>query len=68
MLAVSEVSREVASDAATRQTQIIDETKRLFEEDKEFEEAVRLGTNTPARLRNRVNTMIRVLERIGSQR
>jgi hypothetical protein len=48
---------------ANRRLEIIDKTKKLFG-DASFEEAVRLGTNTPARLRYRITQIHKMLLRI----
>jgi hypothetical protein len=56
MIAASSISAADFELAQERRKQIIKRTKELFS-DPEFEESVRLGTNTPARLRYRVNSV-----------
>lgn len=60
MIAASVLTANQAEIAAARQEDVIRLTKKLFEE-KEFEEAVRIGTNTPARLRYRVEAVRNML-------
>lgn len=61
MLAVARASSEGKMPSRPNSV-IVEETKQLFE-DSEFEESVRLGTNTPARLRYRVEVIYSLLTR-----
>jgi hypothetical protein len=45
------------------ETQILADTAELFDSDSTFTEAVRTGTNTPSRLRYRVEQMVNLLRR-----
>jgi hypothetical protein len=64
MIAVSELTADQLARAANKRREIEEATKALFN-DPAFEEAVRIGTNTPARLRHRVNaTLSMILENI----
>lgn len=49
MIACDQISRKEFAQLRRVQTQAIDKTRDLFK-DSVFEEAVRLGTNTPARM------------------
>lgn len=62
MIAVSELSEEAFQSALKRRVKIQNETKKLFETDGDFEEAVRLGTNTPARIKIRIKKILDLLE------
>ncbi|WP_156647871.1 hypothetical protein [Methylobacterium sp. Leaf87] len=53
MIASSLISNEQVKSISKKQSRLIEETKRLFS-DSEFEEAVRLGTNTPSRIKLRI--------------
>ncbi len=64
MIAAKLLSSAQADALAQRQHDVINETKKLFE-DSEFEESVRLGTNTPARLRYRVGAVRDMLIRLS---
>lgn len=60
MLSVASMDEHEYLDACTRRAHIIDSTRELFA-DPEFDKAVRTGTNTPARIRLRVEKMRLVL-------
>jgi hypothetical protein len=60
MIACFLLSEKDFARAEQKRSSIINHTKRLFA-DPNFEEAVRLGTNTPARLRFRVNAVREIL-------
>ena len=60
MIALSELSPKQHSLLIQRRSEVHKATDHLFE-DSEFDEAVRLGTNTPARLRTRVQKMMSTL-------
>ena len=64
MIAATLLSSAQANALAERQHDVINETKKLFE-DSDFEESVRLGTNTPARLRYRVGAVRDMLIRLS---
>ena len=53
MIAVSSLTEKEFAKVVTNKGRVSAETKKMFE-NKEFEEAVRLGTNIPSRLRLRV--------------
>lgn len=53
MISASELTPQQVARAANKHGEIIEATKALFN-DQIFEESVRIGTNTPARLRYRV--------------
>lgn len=57
MIACDQISRKEFAQLRRVQTQAIDKTRDLFK-DSVFEEAVRLGTNTPARMTYRVQSML----------
>lgn len=54
MIAASKLTNNQVSILSAKQNQVIDATRTLFY-DSEFEEAVRLGTNTPSRIKYRIN-------------
>lgn len=60
MIAASILSDKQFDRAAANSKKVVQETRKLFG-DKDFEEAVRLGTNTPARLKSRVERMVELL-------
>ncbi len=62
MMAVSELTDAKFETAKSRKGAIKSATKKLFEDDSEFEEAVRLGTNTPARIRLRTERILGLLD------
>jgi hypothetical protein len=63
MLSVSLISDKVYAKAVAAQDAVLVSTRELFN-DKEFEEAVRVGTNTPARIKYRVGKMKGLLQAI----
>lgn len=63
MVAVDLIEDQVAEIAAQRKARVLRATRELFN-DEEFEAAVRVATNTPARVRYRVEQTIEVLETI----
>lgn len=63
MVAASQVSEQVANRAAANQDETLGRTRALFDV-AEFDKSVRTGTNTPARIRYRVNRMKELLEAI----
>lgn len=63
MLAVVRVSGAVIERAQQNTNEIIERTRRLFE-NPEFDKSVRTGTNTPQRIRYRVDQMQGLLEGI----
>ena len=60
MLAVTQLSRSDVSKLENASARIVVQTKKLFK-DKKFEEAVRTGTNTPARISYRVESILEML-------
>lgn len=63
MLSVSLISEKAYSKAVSSKASVLQRTRDLFK-DEEFEEAVRVGTNTPARIKYRVNKMKEMLQAI----
>jgi Protein of unknown function DUF262 len=63
MLSAALISDKAYSKAAALQDVVVANTRKLFK-DEEFEEAVRTGTNTPARIKYRVNKMRELLQAI----
>jgi hypothetical protein len=63
MIALSELTGPERSSLVTAAENVRTETAELFA-DRAFEEAVRQATNTPARLRSRINAMKRRLARV----
>lgn len=63
MLSVSLISEKAYSKALSSKATVLQRTRDLFK-DEEFEEAVRVGTNTPARIKYRVNKMKEMLQAI----
>jgi hypothetical protein len=61
MIAVSQVSEVTFEHAVHEAPNVVQATKELFA-DAEFDKAVRTGTNTPARIKHRVNRMRAILE------
>lgn len=64
MIAVTKVSEEAIGRATAHSATVLGRTKALFQENYQFDQAVRTGTNTPARIRYRVSMMIDLLETI----
>lgn len=65
MIACAMLSEGQVVALSSKRTQIINRTKQLFG-NPGFEEAVRLGTNTPARLRTRVSDMFEMLSGLAA--
>lgn len=63
MIAAYRVSGEVAEKAERHHNEVLSRTRNLFL-DPDFDKAVRTGTNTPQRIRYRVNKMKEMLESI----
>jgi hypothetical protein len=63
MIAVSLLSEAAYQNAVLNRDRVIAATRALFDED-EFDKAVKAGTNTPARIRYRVDSMRRALENL----
>ena len=64
MVALSEFSTKALSALVNKRQEAVVATGALFD-DPEFDEAVRRGTNTPARLRYRTERMLGVLQEIA---
>lgn len=64
MIAASLLTEPSYQRALAQREDVIEATRDLFEED-EFDKSVRTGTNTPARIRYRVESMQQILENIG---
>lgn len=60
MVALAELNRGNHELLIRRRDEVVLKANKLFE-DSRFDEAVRLGTNTPNRLKDRVTTMLRTL-------
>ena len=60
MLAVAQVEEAVFDRACADSKTILAKTRALFE-DTQFEESVRLGTNTPSRIHYRVEQVVAML-------
>ena len=60
MIASDQLSEEQFTSLRRKRTRIVSETKRMFS-DSTFEEAVRLGTNTPSRMTYRVERTLATL-------
>lgn len=65
MIALNQVSDERFERLRGIQDTVVAETQRLFE-DADFEEAVRLGTNTPSRMTYRVQSTVDCLDRLSA--
>lgn len=63
MLSVSLIPEQTYEKAAVAKETVLKNTRDLFK-DLDFEEAVRVGTNTPARIKYRVNKMRGMLQAI----
>ena len=61
MIAFSEISSEQFERLRSDPDSTVEAIKGLFR-DEEFENAVRVGTNTPSRIRRRIESMIATLE------
>lgn len=61
MLASSLISTKTFDNAMKNPKTVLSGTRELFS-DQEFEEAVRTGTNTPARIKYRVGKMKEMLQ------
>lgn len=61
MLAVDEVEDSTLRRCASRSAEVVQATRVLFADDLEFEDAVRTATNTPSKLRYRVEKMVELL-------
>ena len=66
MVALSELDGANHEVLIRQRDEVATKTGALFE-DKRFDEAVRIGTNTPARLRERIETMIRTLQSVARE-
>ncbi|TXN73688.1 hypothetical protein FV230_00170 [Methylobacterium sp. WL6] len=66
MLAVSRLEHNLLHVLANKTPQIVDGTRQLFEDPK-FEESVRTGTNTPQRIRYRVEQVHKMLVAIAGE-
>jgi len=62
MLSISFLTKAQVEKLVSEARPVIEATRDLFLEDKEFEEAVRRATNTPSRIRYRVRRMIGLLD------
>jgi len=63
MISVDRLSDARIEALAPRSHEVLEGTRRLFS-DEEFEQAVRTGTNTPARIRYRVEATFQLLENL----
>jgi hypothetical protein len=63
MIAVSELSVAAFNKLLPKKAAVIAETKKLFKDNK-FEEAVRVSTNTPSRVRYRIEKVMEMLSAI----
>ncbi len=63
MIAVDGLSSAAFNKLLIQRSKVIAETKKLFK-DKDFEEAVRVSTNTPSRVRYRIEKVIEMLQAI----
>jgi hypothetical protein len=63
MVALTMIRSSAHEVLIRRRDAVVQQTNSLFNNPK-FDEAVRLGTNTPARLRERITAMLSTLERI----
>ena len=61
MIACDQLREDEFEDLCFQSDTIVDRTKELFE-DAAFEEAVRLGTNTPSRMKYRVSKTLAILK------
>ena len=64
MIACDQIDNQRFLELCEMPERVISETKRLFD-DYLFEEAVRLGTNTPARMKYRVGKVLASLQNLG---
>lgn len=64
MVALSEIDPAHHEVLIRRRDTVVTATDSLFSDHPRFDEAVRIGTNTPARLRDRITTMMRALNTI----
>lgn len=60
MIAVSKLSSAAFNNLLTKKTAVIAKTKKLFDDGK-FEESVRISTNTPSRVRYRIEKVMEML-------
>jgi Protein of unknown function DUF262 len=65
MVALAELDRATHEVLIRKRDTVVSETNSLFE-DAHFDEAVRIGTNTPARLRERITVMVEALKRAAA--
>ena len=63
MVAVAECTKAIIDRAADNSEEAISRTRELFDDD-DFEEAVRVGTNTPSRIQYRINAIREMLHGI----
>lgn len=63
MIAVDSLSPATIIKIKSKKSAVLAETKKLFE-DKKFEESVRSSTNTPSRVRYRIESVINLLKSI----
>ena len=67
MLAVAELSDTQIATLRQSSKEIVRRTRVLFAQDDEFEESVRRGTNTPSKIRYRVQKMRDLLEAVAGE-
>ncbi len=67
MLAVAELNDAQVSALARKSRDVVEATRKLFQQDGQFEEAVRRGTNTPSKLVYRVEKLKAVLISMGAK-
>lgn len=61
MVAVSTLTKPQRSQAVAKRSDVVKRTKTLFFDDKAFEAAVRQATNTPSRIKYRIEAMQSIL-------
>lgn len=64
MISAGELNERSFEALRGKTSDVLEDTKRLFE-DRAFEEAVRLGTNTPARMKYRVSKTLESLNKLA---
>ena len=67
MIACDQISLKQFEKLKKDRSKVIEETRKLFE-DLEFEEAVRLGTNTPSRMTYRVRSTLASLTKLAESK
>jgi hypothetical protein len=65
MVAVSQLTLAESNSLAEKQGDVLSATETLFEDNKEFDNWVRVGTNTRSSVENRINAILELLKNLA---